>query len=86
MPTEYNAYNEDIAVVQVFFEPTAVFLFGSQPSQTWIDYFSTVGGLLGLCIGISIVTVIELIWLALNLVRKVFAPVFRARRKFLNWK
>ena len=86
MPTEYNAYTEDIAVVQVFFEPAAVFLFGSQPSQTWIDYFSTVGGLLGLCIGISIVTVIELVWLALSLVRKVFAPFFVVRRKLLEWK
>jgi hypothetical protein len=81
LPTEYNAYNEDIAVVQVFFEPAAVFLFGSQPSQTWIDYFSTVGGLLGLCIGISIVTIIELIWLAFKIVGKLFAPFFVFRRK-----
>jgi len=51
-----------------------------------IDYFSTVGGLLGLCIGISIVTIIELIWLALDVIRKVFAPVFVVRKKFFEWK
>ena len=79
---EYDAYEDDIAMVQVFFEPSAVFLFGSQPSQTWIDYFSTVGGLLGLCIGISIVSIIELLWLAVKLAKKVFGPVVKQTKVF----
>ena len=33
---------------------------------------ASVGGLLGLCIGLSIVTVIELVWLILNLAGTIF--------------
>ncbi len=66
-PSSYNAYEEDIAMVQVFFEPSAIFLFGSDSSQTWVDFFATVGGLLGLCIGVSIITIVELLWLCLRL-------------------
>ncbi len=66
-PSNYNAYEEDIAMVQVFFEPSAVFLFGSDSSQTWVDFFATVGGLLGLCIGVSIITIVEILWLCLRL-------------------
>jgi hypothetical protein len=40
---------------------------GSQPKMTWIDYFSTVGGLMGLVLGMGIVSVIELVWLCLRL-------------------
>jgi hypothetical protein len=36
--------------------------------MTWIDFLSQVGGLLGLCIGVSIITFIELFWLCLRLV------------------
>ena len=32
-----------------------------------LEYLANVGGLLGLCIGLSIVTVIELLWLAIRL-------------------
>jgi len=32
-----------------------------------LEYLANVGGLLGLCIGLSIVTVIELIWLTIRL-------------------
>jgi amiloride-sensitive sodium channel len=82
---EYDAYKEDIAMVQVFFEPSAVFLVGSQPSQTWIDYFSSVGGLLGLCLGISIVTFIELFWLAINAAKKLLVPGLEPK-KISAWK
>jgi hypothetical protein len=40
---------------------------GSQLTMTWIDYFSMVGGLLGLVLGMGIVSFIELIWLCLRL-------------------
>ena len=35
----------------------------------WVDYFANVGGLLGLCIGLSIVTIMELVWLCMRLAR-----------------
>jgi len=67
LPNEYDAYEKDIAVLRVFFDSSTVMQFSSQPMQSWIDYFSAVGGALGLCIGLSIITVIEVIWLCLRL-------------------
>ena len=63
----YDAYDKDIAVVQVFFESPTVFHFNSELKQTWVSFLSTVGGLLGLCIGISLVSFIEIIWLILQI-------------------
>jgi hypothetical protein len=60
---EYDAFVKDIAVIKVFFDSSTVMQFRSKPSQTWTDYFSSVGGALGLCIGLSIMTVIEIVWL-----------------------
>ena len=73
LPKEYEAFEKDIAIVTVFFDTPTVLQFTTQSSQGWIDYFANVGGLLGLCIGLSMVTLIELAWLCLrvvNLVRK----------------
>jgi hypothetical protein len=66
-PQTYDAYDEDIATVQVYFKKSTIIQMGSQPKMTWIDYFSTVGGLMGLVLGMGIVSVIELVWLCLRL-------------------
>ena len=63
----YDAYDKDIALIQIFFQKSTVIEMGSQPRMTWIDYFSTVGGLLGLVLGMGIVSFIELIWLCMRL-------------------
>ena len=36
--------------------------------MTWIDFFSTIGGLLGLVLGMDIITLVELVWLAMRLI------------------
>lgn len=59
----YNAYTRDIALVSVFFNVPTVWMFTTTASSTWITFVSNVGGLLGLCVGISFVTAIELVWL-----------------------
>lgn len=62
----YDAYEKDIAIVQVYFDtPTAV-KFLTEPRLSWIDYISNVGGLLGLCVGLNIVTIIEIAWLIMR--------------------
>ena len=61
-----NIWRLRFALVQIFFSKSTVFQMGSQPRQTWIDYFSNVGGLLGLVLGMGIVSFIELIWLCLR--------------------
>jgi hypothetical protein len=44
------------------------FLFLSQNFR--VDFLANVGGLLGLCIGLSIVTVVELVWLSIRVFEK----------------
>jgi len=63
----YDAYEKDIALLHIYFKRSTVLQLGNQPTMTWVDFFSQVGGLLGLCIGISIVTFIELVWLCLRI-------------------
>ena len=72
---KYNAYDDDIAILNVYFDTSSVMQFGTQESQGWIDFFSNVGGLLGLCIGLSIVTFIELIWLCFRLIGNARRPI-----------
>ena len=71
---EYDAYDSDIAMLNIYFDAVSVMQFGTQESQGWIDFFSNVGGLLGLCIGMSIVTIIELIWLGFRLIGNHLRP------------
>ena len=59
---------QDIALLEVFFEATTVIQFSTYATQTWADYFANIGGLLGLCIGLSIVTLVELAWLGMKLI------------------
>jgi hypothetical protein len=39
-----------------------------------VDFFSAIGGLLGLCLGLSIVTLIEIVWLCLKMGSKFLGP------------
>ena len=66
-PKTYDAYEKDIALVQIFFRKSTMLQMGRQPRMTWIDYFSTVGGLLGLVLGMGIVSFIEMFWLCLRM-------------------
>jgi hypothetical protein len=68
----YDAYDKDIAILSVYFEKPTLLQFGTQASQTWIQYLSNVGGLLGLCIGLSIVTIVEIFWLCARLIGRAF--------------
>ncbi len=60
---EYDAYESDIAILNVFFETPTVLEYTTQQSKTWLDFISAVGGNGGLFIGFSIVTLLEIIWL-----------------------
>ncbi len=60
---EYDAYERDIAVLNVFFETPTVLEFTTEHSKTWFDFISAVGGNGGLFIGFSIVTILEIVWL-----------------------
>ena len=66
----YDAYEKDIATVTFFFESSNAFEFLRQSKTTMIDYISQVGGLLGLCMGFSFISVVEIFyWFTFRLVR-----------------
>jgi hypothetical protein len=67
MDREYDAYEKDIAIVQIYFRKSTVMQIGSQPRMTWTDFMATVGGLMGLVLGMGFVSFIEIIWLCLRL-------------------
>jgi len=66
-PQTYDAYEKDIALVEIFFRKSSIIQMGRKARMNWIDYFSTVGGLLGLVLGMGIISVIELLWVCLRL-------------------
>ena len=66
-PVLYDAFDRDIAMVQINFQKSTAILMGSQLTMTWIDYLATVGGLLGLVLGMGFVSFIELLWLCLRI-------------------
>jgi hypothetical protein len=63
----YDSFLEDLAVVTVYFDSPTAWEFTGTLSSTWIVYLSNVGGLYGLCVGFSLATVVELVWLGWRL-------------------
>ena len=82
----YNAYEKDIAIVNIFFGKSTVFgkkpqfyshekkcfpEFERSPKMTWLDFISGFGGICGLCLGISFVSVVEILyWFSIRLCKK----------------
>jgi hypothetical protein len=60
---QYESYEEDLAYLNIYFDQTTALQFKTQASQSWAEYFANVGGVLGLCIGLCIVTIFELVWI-----------------------
>ena len=94
----YNAYEKDIAVVDLYFGDSTAFgkhltyhvpvdtvlqlrlpynlailsEFERAPKMTWLDFISNFGGICGLCLGISFVSVTEfLYWFSIRLCRSI---------------
>merc|ERR1719192_1323804 len=68
---KYNAFDKDIAVVHFFFQEPSVFQFKRAQSMTWIGFISQMGGLLGLFLGFSLISGIELLyWFSMRLVHR----------------
>jgi len=58
-------------MLHVYFDTTPIMQFSSKPRQTWVSFFSTIGGVLGLCEGISLITFIEVVWLLCQIVKRI---------------
>jgi len=68
----YNPYDRDIAMVEIIYKKSTLVEFESQIYMTWIDYFSAVGGLMGLVLGMGFFSFFEMIWLCLRIASKKF--------------
>ena len=67
---EYDAYTNDIARVNFYFDKSTVLLYKRDQRMTEIDFISQMGGLLGLGIGCSFISIIELLyWMTIRLGR-----------------
>jgi hypothetical protein len=71
---EYDAYENDIAVLNVFFSSPTAIEYATRPSKSWFDFLSAVGGNGGLFIGFSIVTAVELLWVLVKIGKIHFQP------------
>lgn len=74
MKTSYDAYKEDIGIANFYFQDPVTFQYVRQPRLSWTDFFASIGGLVGLCMGASIVTFIEVFWLCLRIGAKAIEP------------
>ncbi len=76
----YDAYDADIAKVQIYFKTASVVSIVQQPTMTWIDFYSNVGGILGFVLGIGIVTLFEVLFLLLKILK-----TFAIKSNFVNY-
>jgi len=66
-PQTYDAFDKDIAVLEIFFRKPTILQMRRKARMTWIDFFSAIGGLLGLVLGTGIISFVELLWVCLRL-------------------
>ena len=59
-PLVHNAVDKDVAMVEIIYQKSTLVEIESQVRMTWIDYFSAVGGLLCLVLGMGFFSVFEL--------------------------
>jgi uncharacterized membrane protein len=57
---DYHAYERDIAIAHFYFDSSTIFQYSRQNRLTLTAFISQIGGVLGLCIGFSIVSLVEL--------------------------
>ena len=63
----YNVFNKDIAKVQVFFDSATVVKIQRSSTMTWIDFFSNIGGIFGLVLGMGMVSLVEIFWVIMRI-------------------
>ena len=68
----YSAYEKDIAIVSFYFDQSSIVQFKRSLRMTMTDFISQMGGLLGLGIGFSFVSAVEILyWLTIRLFRNI---------------
>ena len=74
----YNSYEEDIGIINVFFGNGHITQFAKKNRMTEFGFLSQVGGSVGLAMGISMISVIEIIyWFTIRL----FNDIRKSKKK-----
>ena len=69
----YDAYDKDIAMVTFFFDSPTAFVYERKARMTLVDFVSQIGGLFGLCMGFSFISIIEMgYWLTIRMFKNTF--------------
>lgn len=55
---------DDIAIVQIYYPIVDTTLFSADVLMTWQEIVSNFGGLFGLCVGFSLVNIVEIVYFA----------------------
>ena len=64
----YDAYKKDIGILNIFFSQKKILKYVTKNRMSNFDFLSKIGGSLGLAMGISIISVIEVVyWFAFRL-------------------
>ena len=83
----YDAFEKDISVVNFYFGRPTVTQFKRAERLTWNDYIAQIGGLLGLAMGLSLISVVELIyWLIIRLGRNIAAATGSKNKVQQAWE
>jgi hypothetical protein len=68
----YDAYENDFAKIQVYFKQPIAQNIERKPTMTWLDYCSGLGGIMGLVLGMGIISLFEATWLCYRIVRQLY--------------
>ena len=83
----YNAFEKDIAIVNFYFDQLSVVQFRRSLRMTMIDFVSQMGGLLGLGLGFSFVSAMEIVyWITIRLCRNIMDSNKLQSKRFQSMK
>ena len=66
----YDAFKKDIGIINIFFSEKKILKYVTSNRMSELDFLSQIGGSLGLSMGISLISIIEIIyWLTFRFFR-----------------
>eukprot|EP00088_Acartia_fossae_P031474 TRINITY_DN32353_c0_g2_i1.p1 TRINITY_DN32353_c0_g2~~TRINITY_DN32353_c0_g2_i1.p1 ORF type:complete len:431 (-),score=50.76 TRINITY_DN32353_c0_g2_i1:35-1228(-) len=70
----YDAFKDDIAVLNVFFSEATTIEFGRTARYTFFNFVASLGGFFGLFLGFSVISLLEIIyWFVIIMARRLLA-------------
>ena len=71
----YDAFEKDIGLINVFFSDRSILMYVKKNRMSNFDFLSQIGGSIGLAMGISIISFIEIIyWFTIRFCGNILAP------------